>query len=52
MRLYPNLKMGTMTNAIEWSSCHVAAIIHNIELIGFYYWIFHKFTTMRYATSP
>ena len=52
MRLYPNLKMGTMTNAIEWSSCHVAAIIHKIQMIAFFYWIFHNFTTMRDATSP
>ena len=42
MRLYPYLKIGTMTNAIERSSCHVAGIIHNIEMIGFY-----NFTTMR-----
>ena len=41
-----------MTNAIERLSCHVAAIIHKIQMIAFYYWIFHNFITMRDATSP
>ena len=47
LRVYPNLKTGTMTNTIEWSSCHVATITRKIQMIGFYYWIFHNFTTMR-----